>query len=431
MFLIALSMRLVVVALVFRSVAAPTVDHAEFGWEMGWVARSLALHQGFSSPFLPVTGPTALMPPVYPFLLAGVFRLFGIYSATAAVVILAFNSLMSALTCVPIFFTARRAFDGRTARWAGWLWALYPFSIYFSAGRVWDYALTGFLFACCLWFALRLQRQAPLRLWAAYGLLASLTCLSNPSVVLLFPAFLLIALYARRAHLRPALIGCTASVLLFAAGLAPWAIRNYVVFHQLIPIRSGFWLEFEAGNHGETFDCNPPSSHPASNAEAMQRYQAQGETVFMENVRLKSHAYVMAHPGWFAVMTARRAIRFWTVLWRLDPAYRQNEPFDIPASLYCSAMLAVTLFGLWQRRRKLTPALGLYIAILAIFPIPYYLSHSSPDYRQPIEPALITLVAFGLLCLKRSTRAAFHAAPESHEPAFFPETVMAKLSSET
>ena len=432
---IALVLRLLVVALVFRNVAAPGVDHGEFGWEMGWVARSLALHQGFSSPFYPSTGPTALMPPLYPFLLAGVFRLFGLYTNASAAVILSFNSLMAALTCVPVFFTAARAFDRRTALWAGWLWAVYPFSIYFSAARVWDYALTGLLFACCLWFALRLQQPAPLRLWIAFGLLGSLTCLSNPSVTLLFPVFLLVALFRHRDRLRPALTASLAASLAFALGLAPWTARNYVTFHTLIPVRSGFWLEFEAGNHGETGNSNPPSVHPASNAEAMARYQQQGEALFLDSLRVKSQAYVLAHPRSFLKVTARRAIRFWTGFWSLDPAYRAQEPFDIPATLYCSAMLAVMLYGLWQRRRRLTPELSLYLALLVLFPVPYYLTHSSPDYRQPIEPELITLVAYGLVCLKRTAEEAFDADPAAPEPSFFEENlpahVLAKLTSKT
>ena len=428
---VALLLRLVVVAFVFRSVAAPGVDHGEFGWEMGWVARSLATHQGFSSPFYPATGPTALMPPLYPFLLAGVFRVFGLYTAASAAVILSVNSLLAALTCVPVYFTAARAFDRRTALWAGWLWAAYPFSIYFSAARVWDYALTGLLFACCLWFALRLQHRAPLRLWIAFGLLSALTCLSNPSVTLLFPVYLAIACFRWRHHPASALAGGLAAAFAFVICLAPWTARNYVTFHTLIPVRSGFWLEFEAGNHGETGNSNPPSVHPASNPEAMARYRQQGEALFLDQLRVKSQAYVLAHPGWFLAITARRTVRFWTGFWSLDPVYRSQEPFDLPATFYCTAMLLVMIFGLWQRRRQLTPELALYLALLIIFPIPYYLTHSSPDYRQPIEPELITLVAYGLLCLKRKAQVAYETIPAEAEPAFFAHNFLARPGSKT
>ena len=55
----------------------PGNDNFEFGWEMGRVARSIALGHGFSSPYEGDTGPTAWEPPLYPYLMAGVFKLFG------------------------------------------------------------------------------------------------------------------------------------------------------------------------------------------------------------------------------------------------------------------------------------------------------------------------------------------------------------------
>ena len=66
----ALVLRIVVVASSFLSIATPSYDHGQFGAEMGWVARSLASCHGFSSPFFPSTGPTALVPPLFPALLA-------------------------------------------------------------------------------------------------------------------------------------------------------------------------------------------------------------------------------------------------------------------------------------------------------------------------------------------------------------------------
>lgn len=74
----ALVLRLIVAAFSFHDIAGPSADHGQFGAEMGWVARSVALGQGFSSPFLPNTGPTALVPPLYPYLLAQIFRVCGI-----------------------------------------------------------------------------------------------------------------------------------------------------------------------------------------------------------------------------------------------------------------------------------------------------------------------------------------------------------------
>jgi len=66
----------------------PIEDHFAFGWEMGRVARSIALGEGFSNPYDANTGPTAWEPPIYPYLMGAVFKLFGIYTYASAWVLL-------------------------------------------------------------------------------------------------------------------------------------------------------------------------------------------------------------------------------------------------------------------------------------------------------------------------------------------------------
>ena len=98
--LIAFLLRLAVITVGHTYRITPRRDHFQFGWEMGRLARSIAEGQGFSSPTDLPTGPSAWAPPLYPYILAGVFKLFGVYSALSAWVILAFNSIFAALTCL-------------------------------------------------------------------------------------------------------------------------------------------------------------------------------------------------------------------------------------------------------------------------------------------------------------------------------------------
>src|SRR5271169_169767 len=106
----ALALRLVVMCVTYKIQLDPSLDHLAFGWETGRVARSIVTGNGFSSPYSEPTGPTALIPPVYPYLVAGVFKLFGIYSASAALVLLTLNNLFSSFTCLPVFLIARKVF---------------------------------------------------------------------------------------------------------------------------------------------------------------------------------------------------------------------------------------------------------------------------------------------------------------------------------
>src|ERR1700745_4331445 len=76
--------------------------------ESGNIAASLASGHGFSSPFRIETGPTAWMPPLYPWLLAGIFRVFGVRTYDSFLAAVALNIFCSAFTCVPIYFAGKR-----------------------------------------------------------------------------------------------------------------------------------------------------------------------------------------------------------------------------------------------------------------------------------------------------------------------------------
>src|ERR1700687_2210614 len=123
--LVALAIRLIVVAFLYQGQLNPRRDHWPFGYEAGRIARSIALGEGFANPLFQKTGPTAWMAPLYPCLVAGVFKLSGIYTATSAVILLSLNSLFSALSCVAIFFMARESFGSKVGICAEWAWVYF------------------------------------------------------------------------------------------------------------------------------------------------------------------------------------------------------------------------------------------------------------------------------------------------------------------
>jgi len=389
-------LRIAVVASSFLSIAAPSLDHGQFGAEMGWVARSLALGHGFSSPFFPSTGPTALVPPLFPYLLAAVFRTFGLYTAKSALVILSLDSLLSALTCIPIYLNLKYAAGERLAQLAGWLWVIYPFAIYFSGAQVWDYALTSFLFATCFCFAQRIHLQEAFLVWFGFGILYGVTALSNPSVLSMFPFLLLSALWkVKRVGSRWLLRGIV-TVIAITLVLGLWVIRNVRVMHAASPIRDGFWLEFWAGNNGDTFTSNPAWAHPASNPVEMQKFEAEGEMTYLVQKRSIAVSFIRHHPLFFAGVSLRRAVRFWTGFWNLRPSYLEAEPLDVPNVFFCSCITLFMLQGMWHSWKEDRTYATSFLIMLFVFPLPYYLTHSSMDYRQPIEPEIVILVTIGL-----------------------------------
>ena len=201
--LIAFAVRLVVVYFVYPDWLNPKRDYYEFGYEPGRVARSLALGNGISDPLHGKTGPTALVMPVYPAILAACFKVFGIYSKGAAIAILSFNSLISALTCVPVFLIGLRTFNQRTGLIAAWIWALWPNAIYFSANWMWATCIATFLLCLLFVMVLKLKESDSLALWIVFGIVSGIAALTEPNVMSVLPLLGLWACFRRWRQKRP------------------------------------------------------------------------------------------------------------------------------------------------------------------------------------------------------------------------------------
>src|SRR6202142_4425943 len=169
----------------------------DFGYEMGRIGRSLAQGQGFSNPFNETTGPTAWEPPLYPFLIAGGFRMFGVYSRASALVLLSLNSVFCALTCIPIFLIAKRCFSETVAVWTSWTWALLPSVIFWCTRWVWETSLAALLRAIIFWLTLTLEEKDGLKPWLQFGLLWAIAALTNSALLSFLPVSGLWAWYHR------------------------------------------------------------------------------------------------------------------------------------------------------------------------------------------------------------------------------------------
>jgi len=406
-------LRMIVVALVYRGLPGSSQFNGGFGWELGWVGGSIASGHGFSSPFWPATGPTAFVPPGFPYLLAGIFRIFGVYTLHAGLAILSFDSLFSALTCVPIYFVAKSVANDRIARFAAWAWVVYPFSVYYST-VVWEWSLTALLFTTCLAILLRLHAIHRTAVWAGFGLLYGLTALVNPAVLSVLPPLLLLAVWPRQRAALPWRMKSVLAVSAVFVVITPWIVHASRTMHTFVPIRDNFWLEFYAGNTGDTFESNAAWAHPASNPVEMRAFERMGEIPYLAQKRALAKDFVSHHPGWFAVATVRRFVRYWTGFWSFRGRYLRQEPLDVPNLFFCTGLTILMLRGLrrlWAFERS--SALPL-VVLLAIFPMTYYLTHASMDYRQPIEPVVVLLAAIGVFGLASGGAAAI-SEPDSEE----------------
>jgi hypothetical protein len=145
------------------------------------------------------------------------------------------------------------------------------------------------------------------------------------------------------------------------------------------------------------------SSHPASNPVEMKLYEQQGEVAYMAAKKAMTLDWIEHHPVSFTAVTGRRIVRFWTGFWSFRKDYLALEPLDNFDIFFCTGVTILMALGLRRFWRADRWTAFRYVALLALFPIPYYLTHASPDYRQPIEPAIVVLVSIGLFGIRQNS----------------------------
>ena len=338
--------------------------------EPSHIAAALASGHGFSSPYAGMLpAPTAQQPPVYPFILAGIFHLFGIFTTESAWAAVVLNALAGAGTSLVLFHLGRIAFGGKVGLVAAWVWALpwmyraLAFSTSLNSFHLTALGLTGFL--VYLLHVLQSDRR-----WFSLGLYSGVLVLLQPAVLgIILPYGIWLTL--AKGRYRSVTLACAGAFLL----ISPWTIRNYMALGHFIPLRDNFGLELWVGNrpgmHGTADFAAPFPDHDTS------EYAQMGERVFMDQKLAQAEAFIRADPSAF--------------LWRIT--HRIAEFWYVPYSWgYVFVSLTSWVGGLLAIRNNRNG--WLWLIPLATYPIVYYVTHVFSSYRHPIEPIMILLSTY-------------------------------------
>jgi hypothetical protein len=370
-------------------------DHIH-AWEQGNTARALVAGRGFGSPFVS-SQTSAIMPPVYPLIVAAIFELFGVHTARSILAVHVFDCLINALATIPIVLVAGRSFGPRVGLWAGWAWALFPYGIYFAAAWAWSTHLLLFGLLWLFYLAQQLECSPRLGLWTGFGLVAGLAGLTEPSVLVVIPFFLLLAATRLARAAQPWRLPALAASLTLSLTLAPWLMRDAIDFHRFIPMRDSMGLELWMGNNGYSTRWTSDQLHPLHDAQELADYNAMGELGFMDHKAAQARTYIATHPGWYARMCLRRALYLWTGYWSFDKAYLAMEPMDPFNIPFATAMTVLALAGLAVAGRRAPFEALRYGGVLFLFPVVYYFSHPEPYHMRTLDPLMVILGCFAIL----------------------------------
>ena len=214
------------------------------GWEAYFVAKALVNGEGYSFPsksrwlFESVADgmyhPTSWVDPLYTFCLAGMIWLFGEYHQLAAAI---FNLVFYVAVFVLVYYLAERLLS---SKWAVFTILLLAGSGFSSiASQMNNTHLAACLVVLSAVMLVNYFERPDLRRATLLGLVLGITVLGFPGAQLFIPATVISVIFWGRQNYKAATIHALSVLVVAAAILVPWVVRNYIVFDEFVSVRNG------------------------------------------------------------------------------------------------------------------------------------------------------------------------------------------------
>ena len=298
---------------------------------------------------------------------------------------------LSALTLVPCALIAWCLTGKRIAvLFAAYGFAIYPFSIYYSALLLSETAFLLFVTSTMLIVtALCTQPQTlgtPMQraAWGiALGLALGLGHLTRPTLMYFVPILLLwIPLAGRRSWWVPIIaVVCAVSLII------PWLTRNHEAFDRIVPGTLGVGQVLLEGNT----PLNSTGGVLAPNAGYLRDMPPGLNEIERDDwKRTRALGHIRAAPQRFLDLAWRKALRLWNIVPNAaqfrTPLYRWISMLSVAPVLVLAALFPVLCPSSW---RLWVPMLLLVGYVTAV----HMVTIGSIRYRLPLEPTLLALAA--------------------------------------
>lgn len=369
-------------------------------YEYDRIARNIAAGLGFSFDMYGSTplAPTAWMAPFYPYLLAAYYRLIGDNLLGMALG----QALAGGEICWLLGVGGRMLSGKNVGMIAALSFAIYPAMILLPMKFV---AETWILLEMTLIFVIgaKYVRDGKRSQIIIVGILCGIAALTRVSALAL-PLALLFWFWLKREKTRKLLLDSVLLLLVAAAVVAPWTIRNYSVFGEFIPVRTNFWINVWRGNFPDAtgtprnFDKIPHDAALDPRYEAFVESQLVGGEIQHEEVyRRLALQHIKDDPLRYLSLSLRRFFYFWTI----DPTHPLTGHPVYWAPWFLLLILAGV--GVFSSRDHWSDYSFWYL-LFGITTLAYSLTLVLPRYRIPLLPGLMLLAAEGLRALLRLRR---------------------------
>jgi hypothetical protein len=347
------------------------------------IALALISKHQFADPFAIPTGPTAHTTPFYPFLLAGVYALFGHgyvgYLVRSLLVIGAYSLLYS----LYIWLAPSFGFPEGAGLFAGFASAVLPVKRSAEVFLGWEepYAAIALAFLLLLTFKQWGTQHRKIGTAIYLGLCWGIALYISFSLATVLLGLLVVDVLLRRSWtaIRDSLcIGLTVIVV-----IAPWVVRNRVEMHAWTMMRSAFGENLWCSNNDhahpsiELVNTDPLAKkmYPINARSEATKVRDMGEVGYDRyELRLALH-WIQQNPRKFANLSLLRFLYFW--------AGPLDHPFEVAVTI---SYTLLGLAGLFFIRRYVGGIqFQLWLTTLICFPVMYYFVQYVNRYRTPID----------------------------------------------
>jgi 4-amino-4-deoxy-L-arabinose transferase-like glycosyltransferase len=381
-------------------------DHWTFGFEWGRIARWIVETNIYS---LDGITPTSITDPLYVFIIAFFFLIFGPFSTNSAFILILFQSLLYGFSTWAIFVLAEKIFGPREARVSALLFACYPPAIFFAVVRIDPSALSILLLTLIFLSFLAFQESNKLKFVFRGAILTGLLILTSSkclSLLFIIPVWLFLMNKGYRLRMiLPSLlfIGLTVIVML------PWSLRNALTLGEYSLTRGGFGYHVWVGNNPNAtghYDQISPADNPIAqkigwNNELPEEVLWQGHTFDYLSLTV---SWIKDNPKDFVMMTLKRIKYFWYII----PRATISKGELAMARLFLIMTILAAAGAYWSRDDR--GRVSLILLFLAFFPVLFYLTHVVYyRHRFHIEPFVLIIASYGCVRLWEMLRNSFPA----------------------
>ncbi len=358
------------------------IEHSLFGDAAQYIliAKNIVSGNGFN--MLPDSNLLASRAPLFPFILAGVFKFFGQGYWPARI----FQVCISSLVPVITYFVGKEIATKRIAMVSAYISVFYPFYVFYSA-----YILTEtlFVFLSCLslLYLIRFIKTGFYRDSLLAGIFLGLSALTRP-IALGFGLFFVMCYFFTPKHrLKGSAIILSTMFLV----VLPWTIRNYIVFEKFVPITTEAGRVFYSGANpmNKTGGCirHVDFIEPEETG-------SMGEVEASKYMFKKGSEFIRHNPVTFLKMSVKKVGR----LWRIFPYWTSgftNIKYKLISIFSYGLILPFFFIGVFLSIRNWKLVLPLYCLIVytSIFCMVFY---GTMRFRLPLMPAVIVLGSVGI-----------------------------------